>query len=229
MSIAHKAARGALWTVVSSMGGRAIGVIGTLVITRFLHPQQIGEVAAATVLAMTANWITIWGFGQYAVVHGRGANALEVTWHATVFYAALGVLSLGAMALFGSRLLPYLDAPHAAVYLPGMCLALFIRRLGAMPERVLTRRMQFRASGMALAFGEITYAIVAVSLAAGGMGGMAIVIGNVVQSCVVVAILVKAAGLREWATPMKLRAARIKHMLAYGVPLGIQGIAGQAA
>jgi PST family polysaccharide transporter len=229
MSLAQKAARGAMWTVVSSMGGRAIGVIGTLIITRFLHPQQIGEVAAATVLAMTANWVTIWGFGQYAVVHGRGAKALEVTWHATVFYAALGILSLGAMALFGARLLPYLDAPRAAVYLPGMCLAIFIRRIGAMPERVLTRRMQFRASGMALAFGEITYAIVAVSLAAGGMGGMAIVIGNVVQSCIVVAILIRAAGFREWATPMKLRAARIKHMLAYGVPLGIQGIAGQAA
>src|SRR5688500_10356217 len=79
MSLAHKAARGALWTVIASMGGRAIGVVATLVITRFPHPPQIGEVAAATVLAMSANWITIWGFGQYAVVHGRGEHALEVT------------------------------------------------------------------------------------------------------------------------------------------------------
>ena len=229
MSLAQKAARGALWTVISSMGGRAIGVIGTLVITRFLHPRQIGEVAAATVLAMSANWITIWGFGQYAVVHGRGDNALEVTWHATVFYAVLGALSLGAMALFGAQLLPYLDAPGAAAFLPGMCLALYIRRLGAMPERVLTRRMQFRASGMALALGETSYAITAVAFAAAGFGGMSIVIGNLVQSVVVVAILIQAAGLREWATPMKLRAERIKHMLEFGIPLGIQGIAGQAA
>ncbi|HLL24166.1 MAG TPA: oligosaccharide flippase family protein, partial [Kofleriaceae bacterium] len=96
-------------------------------------------------------------------------------------------------------------------------------------ERVLTRRMQFRASGLALAFGEITYAITAVSLAAAGFGGMSIVFGNIVQSVVCVAILVKAAGVREWATPMKLKASRIKHMLSYGVPLGIQGIAGQAA
>lgn len=229
MSLAQKAARGALWTVISSMGGRAIGVVGTLIITRFLHPKDIGEVAAATVLAMSANWITIWGFGQYAVVHGRGEHAREATWHATVFYAVLGALSLGAMALFGDGLLPYLDAPHAAIYLPGMCLALFIRRIGAMPERVLTRRMQFRASGLALALGEMTYAVTAVSFAAAGFGGMSIVIGNIVQSCVAVAILIKAAGVREWATPMKLRAERIRHMLAYGVPLGIQGIAGQAA
>jgi len=229
MSLAQKAARGALWTVISSMGGRAIGVIGTLIITRFLYPKQIGEVAAATVLAMSANWITIWGFGQYAVVHGRGDKALEVTWHATVAYAVLGALSLGAMALFGAQLLPYLDAPGAAAFLPGMCLALYIRRLGAMPERVLTRRLQFRASGMALALGETSYAITAVAFAAAGFGGMSIVIGNLVQSVVAVAILIRAAGVRDWATPMKLRAERIKHMLAFGVPLGIQGIAGQAA
>lgn len=63
MSLAHKAARGALWTVISSMGGRAVGVLGTLVMTRFLAPEVIGEVSDATIICMTANWLTIWGFG----------------------------------------------------------------------------------------------------------------------------------------------------------------------
>src|SRR5688500_11749031 len=103
MSLAHKAARGALWTVVSSMGGRAVGVIGTLMMTRFLAPEVIGEVADATIICMTANWLTIWGFGQYAVVKGRGEDAQEVTYHATVAYVVLGILSLGAIALLGGR------------------------------------------------------------------------------------------------------------------------------
>src|SRR5215471_12605097 len=120
MSLAQKAARGALWTVVSSIGGRAIGVLGTLVMTRFLYPDQIGEVSDATIIAMTANWLTIWGFGQYAVVKGRDAATAEVTWHATVGYVALGAISLGLVALFGGRLAPFLDAPHAAAYVPGM-------------------------------------------------------------------------------------------------------------
>ena len=59
MSLAHKAARGALWTVASSIGGRAGGVIGTLVMTRFLHPEVIGEVSDAAILSMTASWLTI--------------------------------------------------------------------------------------------------------------------------------------------------------------------------
>lgn len=229
MALADKAARGVLWTVVSSMGGRVVGVLGTLVMTRFLHPDQIGEVSDATIIAMTANWLSIWGFGQYAVVKGRGPDAAEVTWHATFAYVVLGVFSLGLALLFGGRLTPFLEAPHAAAYIPGMAIAIFLRRLGAMPERVLTRQMQFRASGMASFAGELTYTVVALSFAASGYGGASIVIANVVQSLVVVAILVRAAGLASWATPSKLRWSRFKDMLAYGVPLGVQGMAHSAS
>lgn len=229
MSLAHKAARGALWTVLSSMGGRAVGVLGTLVMTRFLAPDTIGEVADATILVMTANWLTIWGFGQYSVVKGRGDVTAEVRWHATLFYVGLGVVSLGVFAMLGGYVVPLFGAPDAAQYVPGMALALFIRRLGAMPERVLTQQMNFRASGLSLALGELSYTIAALTLAGLGYGGMAIVYANLVQSIVVVLILFRAAGIRSWATPTKLSWARIKDMLKFGVPLGIQGIAHQAS
>ena len=229
MSLAHKAARGALWTVVSSMGGRAVGVLGTLLMTRFLHPDEIGEVSDAMILAMTANWLSIWGFGQYTVVKGRGEVAHEVAWHATVAYFVLGAISLGGVALFGGRLTPMLNAPHAAQYVPGLALALFIRRIGAMPERMLTQKMNFRASGMALALGEMVYTATALPLAWRGHGGMSIVYANLVQQTVVTLILVRAAGFASWATPSKLRWARIKDMLKFGLPLGVQGIAHQAS
>src|SRR3569623_3712893 len=108
MSLARKAARGALWTVASSIGGRAVGVVGTLVMTRFLHPDLIGEVNDATVLSYTASWLTLWGFGQYTVVNGRGDAAREVTWHATILYQPLGPHSHGLKALFGAHLTPLL-------------------------------------------------------------------------------------------------------------------------
>jgi PST family polysaccharide transporter len=229
MSLARKAARGALWTVASSIGGRAVGVLGTLIITRFLHPDIIGEVNDAAVLSYTASFLTIWGFGQYTVVKGRGDAQREVTWHATFFYITLGTISLGLIALFGGRLTPLLNAPHAAKYIPGMALAVYIRRFGAMPERILTMRMEFRPSGLALAVGESVYTISALSFAAGGWGGMSIVFANIIQSTVVVAILIKAAGVRSWATPTKLSWARTKDMLKYGVPLGIQANAHSAS
>jgi lipopolysaccharide exporter len=229
MSLAHKAARGALWTVASSIGGRAVGVVGTLVMTRFLATEVIGEISDATILCMTANWLTIWGFGQYTVVRGRGADQAEVTWHATFFYIVLGILSIGGVALLGGRLAPLLDAPHAAVYIPGMALSVFIRRLGAMPERILTQQMNFRPSGMALAFGEITFTATALPLAIAGWGGWSIVVANLTKQTVAVLILIRAAGIRSWATPTPLRWARIVDMLKFGVPIGIQGIAHNAS
>ncbi len=225
MSLARKAARGALWTIISSMGARAIGVAGTLAMTRYLHPKQIGEVSDAVIVAMTANWATIWGFGQYTVIKGRGDDAAEVTWHATVAYMTLGALSLGLVALFGGELMPFFDAPRAAAYIPLLALALFIRRIGAIPERVLQRQMKFRAAGMALFAGEIVYTITSLSLAANGHGGWSIVIANVVQSCVVVVVLVRASGIASWATPTPLKWSRFADMLKYGVPLGVQGLA----
>lgn len=229
MSLAHKAARGALWTVISSMGGRAVGVLGTLVITRFLTPDVIGEVSDAAILCMTANWITIWGFGQYTVVKGRGADAREVTWHATFMYITLGILSIGLVALFGGRLTALMNAPMAAAFVPGMALSVFIRRLGAMPERMLTQQMNFRPSGLALALGEMSFTATALPLAWAGWGGWSMVVANNVKAVVAVVILIKAAGIASWATPTKLRWGRIKDMLQFGVPLGIQGVAHMAS
>jgi PST family polysaccharide transporter len=225
MSLAHKAARGALWTIISSVGGRVVGVLGTLIMTRFLYPEQIGEVSDANIIAMTASWATIWGFGQYAIVKGRGADTTEVTWHAVVAYAVTGTVALGLVALFGGYLAPFLHAPHAAQYLPGLALAVYIRRFGAIPERVLNRGMNFRASSVAQMTGELTYTVVALTMAVLGYGAWSIVIANIVQSTIVVAILMRAAGLASWATPTPLRWARYRDMLKFGLPLGIQNAA----
>jgi lipopolysaccharide exporter len=224
-TLAQQATRGALWTILTSIGGRTIGVIGTLVMTRFLAPDQIGEVSVATIIAISANLISIWGFGQYAVVKGRGADTTEVTWHATVAYMVVGAVALGLAALFGGRLTPFLDAPAAAAYVPPMALAFYIRRLGAMPERVLARRLYFRPASIANVAGELVYTVTALSLAATGHGGWSIVIANIVQSTVIVVLLVRAVGIADWATPTRLRWERFRDMLRFGLPLGIQNFA----
>jgi PST family polysaccharide transporter len=211
------------------MGGRAVGVIGTLVITRFLSPDTVGEVSVAAILTMTANWITIWGFGQYYVVRGRGEDRAEVVWHSTFFYLVLGIIAIGAVAFLGGHLTPLLDAPDAAVFVPGMALSVFIRRMGAMPERILTQQMNFRPSGMSLALGEFAFTATALPLAALGWGGWSLVVANIMKSIVQVWILVAAAGFKSWCTPTKLSWKRSKDMLKFGVPLGIQGVAHMAS
>lgn len=229
MSLAERTARGAVWTILTSMGGRVIGVLGTVIMTRFLAPEVVGEVSAATILAMTASWLTTWGFGPYVIVKGRGEHVQEIMWHGTVAYVGLGLLVLVPLAIFGGYLTPWFGAAEAAQYVPGMALVMLIKRLGAMPERVLVRDMRFRASGLASASGELTYTVVALAFAATGSGGMSVIYGNLAQAMVTTGLLVRSAGLRTWATPMPLSKARILDMLRFGAPLAIEGIAHNAS
>jgi PST family polysaccharide transporter len=204
-------------------------VFGTVVMTRFLSPDVVGEVSVATILCFTASWATNLGWGQYTLIYGRGDVAKEIAWHATIAFVVLGAVALGATAAFGGRLAPWLDAPGAAVYVPGMAVAMWIRRVGMIPERTLTQRMNFRASGLSLFAGEATYTVVSVFLAWRGYGGMSVVYGNIAQSTIMVIILVSAANRADWATPHRLTWTRYKSMVRFGAPLALSGVAHMGA
>jgi lipopolysaccharide exporter len=226
MSLAQKTAKGALWTIATSIGGRIIGVLGTMIMTRFLAPEAIGEVSVATIIAMTANWASIWGFGPYAIVKSQNLDdAKEVMWHCTLAYIVLGVIGLGAVALFGGPLTSLFDAPAAARFVPGAALAIFLRRFSSMAERALVREMRFREVGIAQALGEFAYTATALTLAYQGWGGMAIVVGNLVQATLTSALIIRAAGVASWATSTPLRKERFRDMLRFGLPLAVESVA----
>lgn len=229
MSLAESTARGAVWTIVTSMGGRFFGVLGTVAMTRFLAPDVVGDISAATIIVMTASWLITWGFGPYVVVKGRGEDAAEVAWHATFAYVVLGLLVLVPLAFLGEHFTPLVGAVKAAEYIPGMALVFLMKRVTAIPERILVRDMRFRALGLANATGELVYTAVALGCAVGGLGGMSVVIGNLAQTLVNGVLILRATGIASWATPTRLSATRFLDMLRFGAPLAIEGIAHNAS
>jgi O-antigen/teichoic acid export membrane protein len=107
--LAHKAVRGAAWTILASIGSRAIGLIGTLVLTQFLPPEIQGEVSIAFILVLSANTIAQQtGFGQYVVAKPREGRA--AVFHATVYNLGFGVVAAGLILLFGRPLAPLFKA-----------------------------------------------------------------------------------------------------------------------
>lgn len=229
MSVAKAAAHGALWTVGAGLMSRAVGVLGTVALTHYLHPDDLGPVTIASIIAMTANWLTTWGFGQYLIVKGQGEARASVIFHVTVAYALMGLVGLGGVALLGGWIAPLVDAREAAVFIPGMALAWGIRRLSAVPEKVLALDLRFRPIALSNAFGEIVYGAVTVGAAMLGHGATSVVIGNVVQSLAMLVTMSHAAGHRSWLTPQPLRGARFAEMAKYGVPLCIEGLAHNGA
>ncbi len=219
MSLGKQATRGALWSVGASVAARIIGLIGTLYMTRLLLPDVIGEVAAAAIIAQTANWVSHWGFNQYMIVHG--VEGPEPTYHVAVLNLVFGVVGLCAIAGTGAWFAPVFNAPNLASYLPGLTLAVLIRRVGAVADKILAREMRFRELAIANGLGELTFSVSAVTLAATtDLGGQAIVVGNILQSLVATVLILRATGF-GWLQRSPWQWQRVRDIIRFGIPLGL--------
>ena len=219
MSVGQRATRGAMWNVGASTATRAVGLIGTLYMTRLLRPEVMGEVGVASVLAQTANWLSNWGFNPYMIVHG--AKGEDQTYHVAVVNLALGFIGLCAVAGTGAWFAPMFHAPHLTSYLPGLTLAILLRRIGSVPDKVLARELRFRELAIANGVADLAYTISAIVLAAAtDLGGQAIVVGNILQSAIATALIVRATGL-GWFRRTAWRWERVREILRFGIPLGI--------
>ena len=226
MSLARKAVHGAMWTVGASMSSRIVGLVGTVVITHFLAPEVIAQVTAASIMVMSGSLISNLGLGNYYIVKGGDP---EVGFHMTAYSLLLSFLSLGAVWLLDEPLSAWFGVPGMVQYVPGFIAAWVLRRVGALPQKVLAREMRFGRISIARAMGEITYVATSVGLAASGWGGEAMVIGNILQAGVDMLITATGVSWRTWLQPYRLRWERTKDMLRFGLPLGINAFLAYAS
>src|SRR5688500_2463007 len=135
----HLIVSAAAWSIGAGLLGRTLGLVATLVVARHLSPDIVGEVAVATIIALTGSWISAWGCGQYVIVHGgQGRPAIFA---ASLVYLSFGVLVLTGLWLATPIISHLLSAPRLADYLPGALLGMAIRRLGAIPDKLLAREL----------------------------------------------------------------------------------------
>ncbi len=219
MSLVRDAVRGALWTISSGIGARAIGLVGTLVITRFVAPAEYGEVSVAAVLGMTANQFSTIGWGQYLV--SRPDAPRSIVFHVATFHIGLGVLALGTLLLCARWLGPAFDAPGLAHYLPGLALSVLLDRVAFVPERLLVRDLRFGRISATRTAGDLVHTVVSISSAALGFGGMAIVFGNIARSLVRMLVYVSSVELRQWLSPCRIAWNHTRELLAFGVPMAL--------
>lgn len=214
----HQIVSSAAWSIGAGLLGRALGLVATLIVARHLSPDIVGEVAVATIIALTGNWISAWGCGQYVIVHGgQGRPAIFA---ASLVYLSFGVLVLAGLWLATPAISHLLSAPQLANYLPGALLGMAIRRVGAIPDKLLARELRFRRIAIATGVGDIVYALVAIVLvSATALGGQSMIVAFIVQSCVITAILIAGTGLRSWLGPAPVTAQRLRHIFRFGAPV----------
>jgi PST family polysaccharide transporter len=199
------------------MCARLLGLVGTLIVTRFVNPDDYGEVTIAAVLVMTANQLSTVGLGQYLV--SRPDAGRPAAFHVTTFHVSLGVLALGILLVAGRRLGPALDVPGMSRFLPGLALSTLLDRVAFVPERILVRDLRFGVVGAGRSAGEVAFTGVCVGLAATGWGASAIVFGNVARSVLRAGIFIAAVDRRDWLEPCRLTIRKTRELLAFGLPI----------
>lgn len=227
MSLTTRAVASAIWHVGAGLGGRVIGALGTLVLTRYLNPDVMGEVGVAWVLVLTSQVATCAGFGQYVVAHPSAGPSAG--FHVTALSTgAIAVVSL-LLLVFGQPLCHLVNAPSAIAFLPGLVAALAILRIAEIPERILNRELRFRRVGLGSSGAEIVFTAVALGLAARGWGGQAIVAANLVRSIFRLAVFASGVDPRAWLRWGPLNRAQVRSILAFAFPLQMASLAAFAA
>lgn len=228
VSLASTAIVGAIWTVATRLGSRLVGLIGTLVITRFLAPEVMGEVGVAVVIVLSAQFASDLAFGQYIVVRSKDNPA--AVFHAFVFNlittflaSALLLLLMAPLGrLFGED---QVSAEQIEHYLPIMVLSLILERLARIPESIALRDLRFKLFSVGSAVSELAYVGVSLGMAAAGFGGDAIVWANVAQYGLRFLWFAIAVERSLWLVPAKLSWHQTRDLLRFGVPLAIGNVA----
>jgi PST family polysaccharide transporter len=211
--------------IVSSVGARAVGLVGTLVITRFIAPHEYGAVTAAVIVVYTLDAITRAGLLQFVLA--RPDAPPSTVFHVSFYHLLLGVMGLSGLVVTADfwcgLFAPEGTSPRdVAKYIPGMCLAVTFERVGVVAERILCRDMRFGIVSVARGLSELVYTGVSITLAAFfDLQGHAIIWGNVAQWFVVMAMLGLAANWREWLLPHRITWQETREVFRFGLPLAV--------
>jgi lipopolysaccharide exporter len=210
-------ARAVAWNVVTGVGAKIIGLVGTLILARFITPNDYGEVSTALICVATAAQLTNPQFGQYIIV--RGYREPGLAFHAAFYHVLFGWTAIAGAFLARDALAPWLGAPGMGRYMGGLAVAAAIDLLAIVPEKELARDFRFRLIASTRGLGEVLYAVLAVSFVP-RLGGTAIVIGVLGRSILLMVVFFFAAD-RQWLRPVRLSRLTSGALFKYSSPLAL--------
>ncbi len=234
-SIIRRTVGGAAWTVFTSIGSRIIGAVGTIVVTYFISPEIAGEVKVAYILVVLSHEFTTFGIGQF--VAAKPKEPPDVVWHATVLHLAIGIPAILASIPVAYVWSAFFNLPGLMAYVPGLVVAVLFERLHIIPERVLTRELNFRPVGLARGLAEVLYTVAVIGLAmvwtrvgfAPETIGLSMVYANIAKYAFMFSYNAVSSNRKVWLTPAKWSWTTARAIFRFGIPISIAGLSSYAS
>jgi lipopolysaccharide exporter len=225
MSVARQAAHGVAWNMLLGVSTRMLQLVGTLILTRIIAPDEYGAVIAASILAITAGMCTSFAFGQYLIAKRASP---DVAGQAMVVHVGLGLVAMTVVYVLRQPLGEFFGSPHTGQYVLGFTAAHLLDRSRYVPERLILRALRFRTVAAINATGELAFTVGALATAA-AWGPYAIMFGALARSLITCALFFRASPRGEWLVPARLEWAAVRDLFGYGLPIMIGSISDQLA
>tara|TARA_Y100001001_G_scaffold148418_1_gene157351 strand:+ start:7851 stop:9314 length:1464 start_codon:yes stop_codon:yes gene_type:complete len=219
MSLTAKTTNGVLWNFAEQLSRRGVGILVTLLLARFLVPEDFGLVAMMSVFLALGSSLMESGFRE-ALIRLQSVTQED---YATAFYAniLLGLISYGVLFATSPSIAAFYEEPRLVELIRVASLAIIIMSFQAVQVASLTRKLNFRAQLKASFPSSVISGAIAVYLAHIGAGVWALVSQIVLNAILHTALLWKLEG---WRPTRDLSWPSLKAMYGFGYKLFLAGI-----
>lgn len=221
--VARKTRAGVVWTVGTGLVTRGIGLVTTLLLTRYMSPDEAGEANVALTLITTVAVMTTVGLGQYLA--SQRQPSARVAWNAMMLHVTLGAIGFVVALVLRYPLSRMFGAGDAGRFIPLLVLTFMLERVSFVPERVLVAHMRFGQLSVMRSAGELSYCAGAVAAAMLGYGPWCIVAGNFARQLVRFVMTFVYARPGEWFVAEGANRDVMLGMVRFGLPVMVASIA----
>lgn len=181
-SIGQRGAHATLWSAVEISARYGVQLLVTVVLARLLAPTDFGLLAILLVFTSVGALLTDAGFGVALIQRRYTTEDDETTVFVTTLCTGLGAAFV--LWLAAPSVAAFYGLPALASMARGIAWVLPFGALGAVPDALLTRRLDFRLRTRAQVWASMASASVAITLAAGGTGAWSLVFQALTEATV---------------------------------------------
>lgn len=219
MSLTQKTTIGIIWNFAELLSKRGIGIVVTLLLARFLTPEDYGLVAMVAVFLAIANSLMDLGFNQ-ALIRKKEANNADFS---TAFYANLALGALSYLILFFSApfIATFYEEPRLTVIVRVIGIVILINAFQVVQSAILNRNLNFKAQLKAAVPATFISGLCAIIMAYAGFGVWALIAQTIISSLVVTVVL---WSMDIWRPSFVFNKKSLNDMFGFGSKLFLSGL-----
>lgn len=219
MSLTSKTTIGLFWNLTQQITTRGIGVVVTLLLARFLVPEDFGLIAMMAIFLALGQELMDSGFKQ-ALIRLKSASSVD---YSTGFYSnvILGLISYSILYIAAPYIANFYDEQRLINLIRIASLSIVITSFQTIQIVNLTKSLNFKAQLKARLPASILSGAISIYLAYEGWGVWALVIQTLSSSLINTILLWIIQG---WRPTLEFSYSSFKNMYGFGYKLFLSGL-----